>query len=575
MAKGRFIDKYKEGPGSYNFDVETTQLPLELLEAIIKNGISQTKGKATGNLSIKGIGPDFDVIGDLYITNGSTKIDYTGVDYFFTDQKVVFDKGFIDFTDVIITDVQGNPASIYGGLGHRNFKQWDMDILISSDRMIGLNTTKKDNPNYYGYVIGEADVEFYGTFENPNIDITATTAFPSNLVIPLSSGNSKVETGFVTFVKQDTSQRDTSNNRDVSLKGLEMDMKLTVTEDARSSIIFDEQAGDKLEGYGRGNMQINLSRNGEMTVYGDYEIEEGDYLFTLLNFVNKPFIVKRGGTIRWTGDPVDALIDIQAEYKGLTAAPYPLIKEYLVNNEALLSDARRRTRIDLTMGLRGSLLSPLITFDLSSPELVGELKTYMDNKFQSLRNDPDQLNQQVFGLVVLGGFIPSNAETDPFTSIGASTINTLSEFLSSQLSLFVSSLLNNVVDDVKFISGIDVDLAYVQQIDLEGQNSTDFRDGEYQFRFRNRLWNDQWVITVGGNYGAQSVISADPYFNPETVIEWNTPVRGLKLRLYYKAEQSFQGQRQKLGGGLRYRKEFDSFDEFMNAARQNAKPEGR
>ena len=571
IANGKFQKTGQNQPAEYEFDIRTENLPLAILEEIIKSGISGTRGEMNAEVEIIGKGRDFDLLGSGRVYNGHTKVDYLGTDYYFHDQEIIFDDDFIDFTYAEFTDSLGNTARIDGGLGHKSLQEWYMDLTITSPRLIGLNTTKADNPSYYGFAIGAADIDFYGTFERPFIDVNATTASPSSLFIPVIYGENDVETGFVNFVKIDTNTTEVTQERELqTLQGIELDMKLSITEAAKISIIFDEQAGDILEGYGHGNMYIKMARSGDMSVYGDYEIERGDYLFTLLNFVNKPFIVNRGGRIRWTGDPIDAQIDLEAEYKGLTASPYPLIQEYTQEGTSVREEARRSTPVDLKMGLKGSLLAPLISFDIALPDLQGELKSYVDNKLQTLRNDQEALNRQVFGLVVFGGFFPSQNESGLVNNLSASTVNTLSEFLSSQLSSLVSTLLNDVVDDVQFISGIDVDLAYIQQYEYEGSQPSSFADGEYQFKLRNRLWDDKWVITIGGNYGSQSVFNSNPYFNPETVIEWNTPVNGLKLRVYYKAEQSFQGQRQRVGGGINYRKEFDSFLDFRKALREKS-----
>jgi hypothetical protein len=564
-GKKSIIAKGNIGKTGYDLDVAVEKYPLSILEYIITSGISGTHGDVSGKVKVKGSGGSFDIIGDI-VASGGTRIDYIGVAYKFEEQTVSFKEDFLDFTGTVIKDKYGNQAKIRGGLGHSSFKDWSLDVSLNSQRLLMMETTAEENPFYYGTAFGNGTVEFLGTFENPYIYVQAETRPGTNLVIPISSGSSDTQSDFIQFTN--TSQVTEDDTSSYTIKGLELEMKLSVTDDASMKIIFDEKAGDILQGTGRGNMVVKLERTGELKVYGDYEIEQGDYLFTLLNFVNKPFIVERGGRIRWTGDPIDAQIDLTAEYKDLSASPYPLIQEY-ANNQAL-TDAQRSTRVELKMDLQGSLLRPLINFDIQLPELIGEVKTYTENKLQILKSDQNALNQQVFGLVVFGTFLPTVNAPSLATNLGASTVNTLSEFLSTQLSFFVSGLLNNIVDDVNFISGIDVDLAYIQRYDLQAQQST-FNDGEYQFRVKNRLWNDRWVVTLGGNYGNQSILNADPYFNPETVIEWNTPVKGLKLRVYYRGEDSLQGQRQLVGGGIRYRKEFDSFSDFTSALKSSSK----
>lgn len=55
------------------------------------------------------------------------------------------------------------------------------------------------------------------------------------------------------------------------------------------------------------------------------------------------------------------------------------------------------------------------------------------------------------------------------------------------------------------------------------------------------------------------------------MIEWNTPVKGLKLRIYYKGDESIEGTKHKIGTGISYRKEYDSFLDFQNALKKEAR----
>ncbi|MBK8449791.1 MAG: translocation/assembly module TamB domain-containing protein [Saprospiraceae bacterium] len=253
--------------------------------------------------------------------------------------------------------------------------------------------------------------------------------------------------------------------------------------------------------------------------------------------------------------------------------PYLLVQEYIENgDEVVKTEAKRRTNVKLIMLLTGSLLKPDIKFDIELPELTGTLKGFADSKIQSLRSNQDQLNQQVFGLLVLRTFLNNNS-FDGGINLSATTINTMSEMLANQFSLFVSSLLSNAFGDVDFISGVDFNIGY----DLDNasigdtKQSTKLNEGEVVFSLKHRLWNDQWVVTLGGNYKSKSAIYGNSYFNPESVIEWNTPVPGLKLRIYYRGDESIEGVKHKIGTGVNYRKEFDSFYDFNKELKNQAK----
>lgn len=78
-----------------------------------------------------------------------------------------------------------------------------------------------------------------------------------------------------------------------------------------------DQAGDNVL-RGRGNGTLNLHVNPvdkEFTIYGDYDITEGSYRFSLQNFATRNFLIQEGSNIQWTGDPADALVNITAVYK--------------------------------------------------------------------------------------------------------------------------------------------------------------------------------------------------------------------------------------------------------------------
>ena len=79
---------------------------------------------------------------------------------------------------------------------------------------------------------------------------------------------------------------------------------------------------------------------------------------------------------------------------------------------------------------------PIINFDIEFPSLRGEIKNYADNKLRVLKQDQNELNRQVFGLIVVGQFLPTD-----FALQGSEIIyNTVSEFVSNQLSLLLTEL---------------------------------------------------------------------------------------------------------------------------------------
>jgi hypothetical protein len=298
-------------------------------------------------------------------------------------------------------------------------------------------------------------------------------------------------------------------------------------------------------------------------MFGDYVVEEGDYLFTLLGVVNKPFAIKRGGTIHWSGDPYTATINLDAQYAKLSTTPYNFILEYL-NNESEQTAARKSTPIDLSMHLEGELFKPDISFDISFPNLQGRIKTFVDSKLRIVREDKNELNRQVLGLIAFGSFFPSDiaSSASAFRDSGIGGLNTLSEMLSNQLSIYVSELLSEVIADVNF--GINYRYYDITtEFDMVDGESN-FRGGsELEIRFSKGLFNNRLIINAGSNIQVERESGA--FLAGDLLIEYLlTPDGRFKLRLYQKTDQTITGDRRnRVGAGVAYQREFDSLSELF------------
>jgi len=176
----------------------------------------------------------------------------------------------------------------------------------------------------------------------------------------------------------------------------------------------------------------------------------------------------------------------------------------------------------------------------------------------------------VFGLIVAGQFIPSG-----FSNFQGSEIlyNTVSEFLSNQLSLLITELFSEFIGEGEVLSSIDFDIAYnqYQSVDLgDGQNVN--RGDELQLRLKQNFFNDRLSILVGGDidiggaYRATTGTSGT-FVGNDLVIEYMlNRDRSLKLRIYQLLEPDIGGGRRlEIGTGLSFRREFNSFSQFLNS----------
>lgn len=589
IAEGTFNPKSAPGENPpledqanyFDFNLSISGYPTAISEYFIGETVSNTIGTFNADLRFFGMPAEPNVEGNILAKDGGVTINYLKTRYTFDYSSITVDNHLFDATGTILKDKFGNTATVHGGVRHNHLQDLGFSARLSTERFLAIDTKKGDNNMFYGQAIGEGEIWFSGSFKQPNIYVNATVGDSTLLIIPVSADAETSESSFVRFIDKNR-PKDINETLGQELKGVSLEMDLSITEEAVVKIVFDEQAGDIIEGSGRGNIRIIVPRSsGDFQMYGDYVIERGDYLFTLYNVVNKNFSIRKGGTINWTGDPFGANINLIAEYKGLNTSVANFISEYLVSASSdLKNEASKSTNVNLEMRLRGELMQPIINFGISFPQLRGALQNYTDSKLRLLKQDQNELNKQVFGLIVAGQFIPSDVNTFSGSEI---IYNTVSEFVSNQLSLLLTELFSEFIEDGTVLSGIDFDIAYnqYQSVDLgEGQDIN--RGDELQVRLRQNFFNDRLSILVGGNIAIGNNIPTVPeatgtFVGNDLVIEYVlNKDRSLKLRVYQLLEPDIGGGRRlEVGTGLSYRKEFESFGDFLTSLKRSIVPKKR
>jgi len=568
-----------EQKGYFDASLDIMGYPLSIAEYFIGNTVSQTTGTFDAGLRFYGSPEEPNVVGNMNLGAGGLNVNFLQTRYSWRGADVSVNNYLFDLTGTVLYDKYGHDGTISGGIRHNQLKDFGFNTRLTTDRFLAIDTKKGDNNLFYGRALGDGEVLFTGSFKQPDVYVEATVSDSTNIVIPVSQEREASELSFLRFVDKDKPQEEEGamsfRDRLPDLKGVSLEMNLQATEEAELQIIFNEQAGDIIEGQGRGALSISVPRSGPFQMFGTYTIEQGDYLFTLYNLINKKFTIQRGGTINWTGDPFEAEIDLVARYTDLNTSVANFIQEYLVSAPAdLRNQASNSTDVDLTMNLEGPLLQPEINFDIAFPNLRQELQSYVETKLRVLKQDQNELNKQVFGLIVAGQFLPSE-----FALQGTEVIyNTVSEFVSNQLSLLLTELFSEFIGEGEVISGIDFDIAYnqYQQVDLgDGQNFN--RGDELEVSLKQDFFNDRFSIEVGGAFGVNGNVrtastTSGAFVGNDLVFTYIlNKDRSLKLQVYQRLEPDIAGRKLQIGTGLSFQKEFNSFGEFLRGAKDAGK----
>ncbi len=573
IGKGAYLPPInsipKEQQNYLRLGLTASEFPLDFLEFLLGGNIRDTEGSVDMTLSLTGKVNALNPNGKGRVYNGSTTIDYLGAAYSFHDQSFTITETMIDLSGTTLYDVLGNTATVDGGLTHRYLRDLGLSATLRSDKILGLDVTSEENNVFYGKGIGSVYAVFSGSVANAKMVINTTTAKGTHIFIPLSGGSANTDRDFVVFLEN--GQLPVTPVTLISVGGMDLTLNMTITPDAIVEIIFDDNTGEVLRGEGYGDLTLSMNRLGNFSMYGEYAISEGDYLFTNFRVVRKPFELVPGGVIQWDGDPYNANINIQAKYKDLSASVYTLIAEYIdaeVQTD-LYQEARQRTRVDLTMTLSGSLMHPDIAFDISFPDLTGELKGYTTSKINTLQANENAMLQQVVGLLITRSFLPTTSGTGSGLLLSEGINNTLSELISSTLSSYLGGLLGNLIPTGEVLSGINFQMNLDLPIAQGGSDQTNPLDDPnatiVELDLPLEFFNDRLEVKVGGDYvtGA-TTLSQSEYWAGDVTFRYELTADGrLSIRAYNQNTLTVEGRKNKVGAGLAYRREYDTFSEFL------------
>jgi hypothetical protein len=291
----------------------------------------------------------------------------------------------------------------------------------------------------------------------------------------------------------------------VKLSGIKMEFNLDVTEDAYGEIIFDKKAGDIIRANGAGKIKMIIDTKGEFSVIGQYVIKKGDYHFTTYNLVNKDFDIKPGSTITWNGPVLEGMMDILAEYN-LTASLAPLAANDPQIQER--PESKRRYPVVVRMRLTEQLLKPDIGLGLEIRDYPrnSDLNYYVQAFQSRISTDEQELNRQVFSLMIFRMFAPMG----DFVQTSSISYSSFSDLVSNQLSSWLSQFDENleVAIDLNGLSGSalsNFQLRFSYTL-LEGRLRLT-RDGGF-----TNAQNQTSALSIAGDWTLEYMLSKDGFF---------------------------------------------------------------
>ncbi len=463
---------YNTGRDDLDLSLSVDALNVASLNPFFHEAIAGLEGNLEGGVQIYGPLNGWNARGEVYWSDGALGIPLLGAQFLVAEESLisVSDKGFELDSIVLESKEDQTQAVAWGGIQHSQLKDFGLDIRVSTDSLLAMNKVRNVEDMFYGTAVAAGEMHLKGPVEQLQLTVQARTKAGTLLKIPLDNPTAVELPGFIRFVDAEL-PRDTTRSFEGVRDYFGADLGIEVTPEAKIELVLDEVLGDIIRAQGSGSMRLKILEDESVELYGVYKVDEGDYLFTLQNIINKQFKLLPGGTIAWSGDVYQAELDLKAVYSVNTDLT-GLVTSANYKNE--------KVPVDLIISLTGPLLSPQIGFALDLPESPASYQQELNRHFLN----EEALHYQAFSLLMLGDFFQQNLGIQESINFESSLGNTTSELLVSEFGSWLAAGIGDYVTvDFDYTTGANSLANFANQGDhLNLGVSKNFFDGKLKLK---------------------------------------------------------------------------------------------
>lgn len=391
-----------------DLDVNLNAFNLQPLEKLLSSVLSNLRGDAKGNINVRGTVNKPEINGRIYLNNTGMTIPYLNVDYQFEENAIldVTESQFI-FRSIKLTDTKFNSSGIVKGyIEHNKMANWAVNLSLDSDYILALDTKETEENSYYGTAFMKGKATINGPIEALYINVNGESEKGTTIKIPIRDSEDVGQRSYFKFITKEEKYNIDIGKNEKKYNGIELKLYFDIDTDAEIEVILDTESGHAMKGKGYGTMFMEINTLGKFLMTGDFQVYQGEYNFKKAGLIDKKFKVKPGGTIRWEGEPFDALLNLEAVYY-TESNPSVLIESSSFNSN-------RKIPTEVSILINGSISKIEPDFYINFPTVSSVMKSEIDYQLQN----KDARQNQAFALLALGSFTtPENASSVAYGSL--------------------------------------------------------------------------------------------------------------------------------------------------------------
>lgn len=558
---------------------------INILERFLGNLFSDMQGYLTGDINVEGPFDEIRVTGKGRLKDAGLKVNFTQCFYKIRDTDIELTPEEINLDGIVLIDtVTGNPIYIIGGIEHRSFKNmfYNLDITTRKPNTIDddnnksvllINTTYKDNKQFFGYVKGTGSLSLLGPQENMYMKIDAIASETDSSYVTIPSSITR-ESGLADFLVERKYGREMTEEDLLSgTTNATYDVDVTANPMVNVKVVLDDLTGDEIKGRGSGTLNIRSGTSEPLSLRGRFDIIEGSYLFTFQSFFKKPFVLREGAEnyIEWNGDPYDANIKFEASYLAERVSFQPLANSLSLNTGA----SNARGDVYVVAKLTDKLFKPTIKFSLDFPNSsVAVSDPELALVIQQMQKNENELNRQVTYLIVFNSFAPSDLAGN-YSNTGWG-LNTISGILLNVVSDQINKILGNLLKDDKYSISLNTSIYNRNIIDETDKTALNL-GSNVNFSIGRSFFNNRFIISTGVGFDAplaqqSNNIQQSILLLPDVTLEWLVnPSGSLRASFFYRENADYlsatnsaqPGRAKRIGASFSFKRDFNRLGDIF------------
>ncbi|WP_341220485.1 translocation/assembly module TamB domain-containing protein [Polaribacter atrinae] len=557
-----FVDN---NDANLNLDLLINNFKMEALNTLSFGEIKETSGSLSGNFKVTGKTSEPKYKGSLLFTNAAFKVTKLNSKFNLQNESLNVDNSGLTLSNFTVLDAEKNALVVSGSINTKSFINPTFNLDIKANKFRVLNATKKINESLYGKVSFNVDAKLTGDLQVPKLSAKLVVGSDTDVtyVMPSSYANIEERDGVVAFVNRENPDAILTQKEEQTaiITGFDLNAVLKIDKKAAVKVIINKETGDNFKISGDGDFILLMTPNGRLTLTGAYEVASGHYELNLYNVVDRKFVLVPGSRISWAGDPLDAKLDIRTSYTLKTSASTLMASQTSGEDSSTKNKYKQVLPFNVYLNIGGELLQPKISFNLDMPEdQQGAISGQVYERVQQVNQQEDELNRQVFSLLVLNRFYPdagSDGSSGGFATIAK---NNLNDAVSGQLNSFSDKILGS--------SGIELDFGLNSFTDYQGDAPTDRT--QLDVAAQKKLFNDRLTVRVGSEVdiqGSSSTEEKSPLIGNVSLEYKITEDGRYRVRGFRKSEfeNVIDGQTIVSGIALIFTKEFNEFHQLWDS----------